>query len=230
MPASNNRFALLLRITAAALILGLLFRFAGLDALRSAFAETQWSWLIAVYLTEIASILLNATLLRFLIKVPGLEVGFGRVLLAKAQATFVSLVLPGDMFSGAAKWANLSAATGDKAGVLSAMMFSKIALAIPPLVIGSVALAWKNPFPDTYISGVAAAVAAAVMIATVLLLHRSTGTVADKLILAAARKLPLAFQTGAAQLVSAFSEMRNMRISGYVITIALSLAVFGSEY
>ena len=82
----KNRFSLVLRVTLAILILGLLFRVAGWDALRVAFVETQWSWMIAVYLAAIASILVNAALLRFLMKSTGLEVGFGRVLLAKAQA------------------------------------------------------------------------------------------------------------------------------------------------
>lgn len=223
----KNRFSLALRVTLAALIMGLLFRIAGWDALRVAFMETRWSWMIAVYLVAIASILVNAALLRFLMKSTGLEVGFGRVLLAKAQATFVSLILPGDMFAGAAKWANLSAATGDRAGVLSAMVFSKVALAVPPLVIGSIALTRNNPFPETGISGVAAAVAVVVLVVTVLMLHRTSGRFVDELMLAASRKMPLPLRSGAQGLVTAVRELRTMRLSGYLVTAALSLIVFG---
>lgn len=223
----KSRFSLVLRVTLAVLILGLLFRVAGWDALRIAFLETRWSWMIAVYLAAIASILVNAALLRFLMKSTGLEIGIGRVLLAKAQATLVSLILPGDMFAGAAKWANLSAATGDRAGVLSAMMFSKIALAVPPLVIGSVALAWNNPFPETEISVVAAAIAVVVLTATVLTLHRTSGLFVDELMLATSRKMPSPLRSGVQGLVTAVRELRTMRRSGFLVTTLLSLIVFG---
>ena len=153
----KNRFSLLIRVSLAVLILSLLFRFAGWGALSAAFAETRWSWMIAAYLAFFAAVLVNTSMLRFLMGAVGLEVKFSRVLLAKSHATFVSLIMPGDLFAGATKWANLSAATGDRAGVLSAMLFNKIALAVPPLVIGSVALAYKNPFPETNVSVVAAA-------------------------------------------------------------------------
>lgn len=226
---SKNRFSLLIRVSLAVLILGLLFRVAGWGALRDAFAETRWSWMIAAYLAVGVSMFINASLLRFLLDVVGLEVTFGRVLLAKTQATFVSLILPGDMFAGATKWANLSAATGDRAGVLSAMLFSKVALAVPPLVIGSVALAHKSPFPETNVSGIAAAAAVTVIIATVLILHRRSGQFIDEQMLAASRKVAAFAQIGVQGLVNAVRELRTMRASAYVVTILLSLGVFGLQ-
>ena len=73
----------------------------------------------AVYLIALISILVNAFLLRFLLSSIGLQVSIGRVILAKSLSTFYALILPGDLFAGVAKWADLSAATGDKARVLS---------------------------------------------------------------------------------------------------------------
>ena len=223
----KKRFLLLIRLSLSVLIIGLLLRIAGWAALKTAFVGTRWSWMIAVYLTAVTSILVNASLLRFLLRSVGLQVALGRVLLAKFQSTFFSLVLPGDMFAGLAKWANLSAATGDKAGVLSAMIFSKIALAVPPILVGSIALATKNPYPDSGIGIVAMGVAIAVTVATALILHETSGRVIDGLVMAASRRAPAFVQTGVQGLLSAIRELRTLKASGYVVVLGLSVLVFG---
>jgi hypothetical protein len=131
------------------------------------------------------------------------------------------------MFSGAAKWANLSAATGNRAGVFSAMLFNKIALAVPPLVLGSIALAIMNPFPGTRVSIVAAAVSLTVLVATALVLHRKSGPVIDGFILAVSGKALVSVRTAVQSVVDAVSQLRSMPASGYAVTTLLSLFVFG---
>lgn len=223
----KKRFLLLLKLSLSCLIIGLLLRIAGWAALETAIVETRWTWMVAVYLAAVTTILVNASLLRFLLRTVGLQVGLGRVLFAKFQSTFFSLVLPGDMFAGLAKWANLSVATGDKAGVLSAMVFSKIALAVPPILVGSIALATKSPNPDSGIAIAATGVAIAVIVATGLILQETSGRVIDGLMLAASRRAPAFMQTGVQGLLSAIRELRTLKASGYVVVVGLSVCVFG---
>lgn len=218
---------LLIKLSLSCLIIGMLFRIAGWPALETAFMGTRWSWIIAVYLTAMITILVNASLLRFLLTSIGLQVGLGRVLLAKFQSTFFSLVLPGDVFAGLAKWANLSAATGDKAGVLSAMVFSKAALAVPPILIGSIALAIKNPYPDTGIEIIATGVAIALTVATALILHETSGRVIDGLAVAGSSRAPAFVQTAVQGLLSAIRDLRALKASAYVVVLVLSVLVFG---
>ena len=181
----------------------------------------------AVYLTAVSAILVNASVLRFLLNSVGLQVTFRRVLLAKSLSTFYAMVLPGDFFAGIAKWADLSAATGDKARVLSALIFSKIALAISPLLIGSLALAANNPLPESDVAVAAASIAFAVVTATALILHPTSGRFIDSLVLTALRSTPEFLRTRVQNLLVAIGDFRALTASAYFVALCLSVLVFG---
>jgi uncharacterized membrane protein YbhN (UPF0104 family) len=217
---------LLFRLSMAALIIGLLFSVAGWAAIRTAFVGMQWSWMVAVYGSAILVILVNAWLLRFLLGSVGLQVSFGRVLLAKFQSTFVALVLPGDVFAGIAKWANLSAATGDKAGVLSALIFGKIALAVPPILVGSIVLTAWNPFPESDIAIVAACIAIALTAVTTMVLHGTSGRILDRLATAASKRAPAFVQNGIQAMLGAIRELRTLNALDYFVVLGLSTLIF----
>jgi uncharacterized membrane protein YbhN (UPF0104 family) len=224
----KNRISLLIRILLAAVILGLLFRLVGWDELQTTFSEIRWPWMAAVYVTALISILVNASLLRFLLRSIGLQVGIGRVILAKSLSTFYALILPGDLFAGVAKWADLSAATGDKARVLSALIFSKIALAIPPLLIGSLALAASNPFANNDVTLAATGMAFAVITVAILILHPASGRRIDGYVFAALRSVPEFLRIRGQSLLAALGDFRELNVSGYLLALGLAFLVFAT--
>jgi uncharacterized membrane protein YbhN (UPF0104 family) len=221
----KKRLSLLIRVLLAAVILGLLFRLVGWNQFLATFSEIRWPWMAAVYLTALISMLVNALLLLFLLRSIGLQVSIGRVILAKSLSTFYALILPGDIFAGVAKWADLSAATGDKARVLSALIFSKIAFAVPPLIIGSMALAASNPFPENDLTFAAISMAVAVITVTVLILHPASGRRIDGYVLAALHLAPDFLRTRGQSLLTAVGDFRGMKASGYLLTLSLASLV-----
>ena len=107
------------------------------------------------------------------------------------------------------------------------MVFSKIALAVPPILVGSIALATKSPNPDSGIAIAATGVAITVTVATALILQETSGRVIDGLVLAASQRAPAFMQTGVQALLSAIRELRTLKASGYVVVVGLSVFVFG---
>jgi hypothetical protein len=72
--------------------------------------------------------LAQALQMRMLLLRVGLEVPFRRVVLANALSSLHSLVLPSDVVAAFAKWQDLSSATGQRAVVLAAIVYNRIAI------------------------------------------------------------------------------------------------------
>lgn len=223
----NSRIVWLLRAVLAVLIVGFLFAAIGWQDFERALKQSDWRWLPAVYATAAMSILVNAFLLRFLLKAAGLVIRLRRVLLAKALGAFYALILPGDLFAGVAKWADLSAATGSRTGVLSAMVLTKIAVAVPPLAIGSVALFASNPLPASSLPAIVAATAVAVMSLTALLLNPVTGQRLNAAILSILRRGPGFIRVPGERLVSSLVNFQQLRRAGYLTVLGLSFTLWG---
>jgi hypothetical protein len=223
----DRRIVWLLRVLLAILIVGLLVGAIGWADFELALSQANWHWLAPVYVTAAATILVNASLLRFLLTTGGLSIRLRRVLLAKTLGAFYSLILPGDLMAGVAKWADLSAATGDKAGVLSAMVLTKVALAVPPLLIGSVALLTSNPLPTDSLTVAAAATAVVVISATALLLNPATGRRLNNAMVSILRYGPGFLRSPGERIVSSLAGFQKLRWTEYITVLSLSFAVFG---
>lgn len=223
---SKQRTARVLRAALGLLILLLLYRVIGREDFVAVLSSTDWRWLLPLYVNAALMILLNALLLRYLLGCAGLTPGLRRVLLAKTLGSFYALILPGDVFGGAAKWADLSAATGDRAGVLSSMVLSKIALAVPPLVIGSVALAIDDPLHQPSLAVASGLVAVFVVSITALILNPVT---AGRVNASAARlldKLPPVLQRPGLRMLDSVSGFQQLRARDYVVVLTMSCLVF----
>ena len=223
----DHRIVWLLRALLAILIVGLLIGAIGWADFELALSQANWHWLAAVYVTAATTILVNASLLRFLLTTGGLSIRLRRVLLAKSLGTFYALILPGELVAGVAKWADLSAATGDRTKVLSAMVLTKVALAIPPLLTGSVALLANNPLPTNSLTVAAAATAFVVISTTALLLNPATGQRLNDAMVSILRYGPGFLRLPGERLVSSLASFRKMRWTEYFVVLCLSFAVFG---
>lgn len=222
----GERTARVLRIAVGSLILLILYRVIGREDFAAALSRTEWRWLLPLYANAALTILLNAALLQYLLRCAGLTPGLRRVLLAKALGSFYALVLPGDVFGGAAKWADLSAATGDRAGVLSSMVLSKIALAVPPLLVGSIALAIDNPLEEPSLAVASGVVAALVISITALVLNPVTAGRVNVVSARLLRKMPGIVQRPGARLLESVADFQKLRSGNYVCVLAMSFAVF----
>lgn len=223
----SRRISWVLRTLVAVSILGLLLFLIGRQDFGQALSRVSWPWLIPIYLTAAATVLVNASLLRFMLRITGLKVGLQRVVLAKTLGTFYALILPGDLVAGVAKWADLSAATGDRSRVLSAMVLTKIALAVPPLLIGSITLLISNPLPTQFLTVAAAATAVVVIFVTALLLNPVTGPHLDTVLNSILRRGPDFLRRPSQQLFASLDDFRRIRLWHYVSALGRSLMVFG---
>lgn len=214
------------RLAVSIAVLALLFRLIGWNEILQVARNADLNWVLLTWVASLCGMAMNAALLRHLLGHVGLDVKFTRVLLANSLSVLYSLILPGDMLAGAAKWVDLSAATGDKSRVLSAMVFAKIGLALSPLAIGSVALAFQNPYGTRAISLAAIATSAAVIIGMTLYLNARTGALIDQAVEIPLRLLPNAAASHAQSVSSAFSEYRSLRATDGALVLLYSVAAF----
>jgi len=213
-----------LAITIAALVL--LLRLVGWEQLAQLARVADPKWLLLSYVAALGAMLMNSALLWQLLGHVGLDVKLTRVVLANSLSILYTLVLPGDVLAGAAKWVDLSAATGDKVRVFSALVSAKISLALAPLAIGSVALAFENPFDTRAVPMVAIAASVVLVIVAALYVNARTGALIDQAVGALLRILPGAIALRAQAVSNAFAEYRTLGATNGVFVLFYSVAAF----
>ncbi len=137
------------RIGTSALILGALVRVVGWERIAGALSGIDPRWILLFYGLSLVTRTIHALQMTQVLRSVSVDVGPIRVFLANSLAILYSLVTPGDMIASAAKWGDLSAASGKRSVVLNAMIYNRLTLLLVSLVIGSVALFWENPFFDS---------------------------------------------------------------------------------
>jgi len=207
-------------------VLALLLHLVGWDQLLRVARAADLKWLLLSYVAALGAMLMNSALLFHLLGHARLDVKFTRVVLANSLSILYTLILPGDLLAGAAKWVDLSAATGDKARVFSALVSAKIGLALAPLAIGSVALAFENPFETRAVPLAAIAAGIVLVIVTALYLNVRTAVLIDRAMGALLRLLPTAVVARGQMLSSAFAEYRSLSAADGVIVIFYSVMAF----
>lgn len=215
-----------LRIVASLVILFALLRFAGWTEVTSELQAARWRWVGVVYTSFGLMFLLNARLQLNLLRGIGLTITAARVILAKFQSSFFGLILPGELFAGAVKWANLAAATGDRSKVLVAMLANKVLLALPPLFLGSIALAWADPLGSRTLQWIASAIAIVLLAGMYLFFHRDAGATIERISRRFADSTPRIFRSGAHRVLDGFRELRELKTRIILSAIAVSSAIF----
>lgn len=224
--ALSKRLGYSIRAALSVLILSALFRIVGCDRVGLALNQVVWYPGMFVYVTMLISITVNASMLRYILNCVHLRVTLKRIMLAQALATFYTLILPSDVLAGIVKWSDLSAATGDKARVLSALVFATIALALPTLVVGALALTLANPFEVDGLPAVRAAIASAAIVVTALVLNERVGRSLDQVLRNWSARCPNIVQSRAESLLRAIDDFRSLRPNDHLTVFLLASLAF----
>lgn len=183
-------FRFLLKATLTTVALLALVYVVGWRLLLQSLEQTNVIWLLAMYGISLCLGCLDAAQMRLLMRKAGANLPLSRIILANSLSTFYSLILPGDLFASAAKWSNLSAATGRKSIVLNAIVYNRFALLIPPFLFGAVAVSLENPFSTVGVEFTVIAISLLMVAIALLIFHPRTGSFVDSTIMALAQRLP----------------------------------------
>ena len=218
---------LALKLVLTGLIVGILVNVVGWTNLLKAMRETQWNWVAAMLGAVLLARLIDAVQMHLVLRNVQARVRIVRILLANALSTVYAFVFPGDVLAGAAKWLNLSGAVGNKSLVLNAIAYNRIALIIPPLVAGTVSLAWENPFDHEYVATTMVAFAFLAMAIWLALFHREFGPLVDQVWRSSSRRLPAAIRNGAELVMRSLKAFRALRLRDHSAIYALSVLGLG---
>lgn len=118
---------------------------------------------------------LEASQMKRLMQESGMEISTGRAFLAGSLSALYGLIIPGDILAGAAKWANLSAAVGEKAGVFNSIVYRRVIILLPEIFVGLIAFWINNPTDNKIFPVVMGILSAFVFIFSILFYHPYTG-------------------------------------------------------
>jgi len=142
-------FRVLLKLGLTGAVIGLLLNLVGWDKVIGGVKQTDPIWLMASLGIALVGRYIEAVQMRLLLAKLEVKITIIRIYQANALSVLYSLVVPGDVVASVVKWSNLSAATGKKSLILNAIVYNRIALLIPVLAVGTVALAIENPFTES---------------------------------------------------------------------------------
>jgi hypothetical protein len=217
-----RRVTLLARLLLTFVVVGALVRLVGWIELRDALLSAEWLWLAAMYGFSLGTSLVGAFQLHLVLRLAGSRVQVGRVFLANASSVLYGLALPGDVVASFAKWADLSAATGQRARVLNAIIYSRFAMVLVPLAVGVLALLWENPFAARKLAPLAAVTVLCVSGVAFLLFHPLLGRHLDRFILARARGLGRRFELRVQSVVRSLQDPRDFRFVDHAFVGAVA--------
>jgi glycosyltransferase 2 family protein len=141
-------------------VIGMLFRFVNWREIVTTLMGADLAWLLPAYALVVVRRAIEASQLSLILRFVDCDVRWFRVFRANALAAFYALFTPGSLISMGVKWTDLAAATGKRAIVLNAIVYSRLMLDLQPLIIGAAALAWANPTGEPLLAVVACALAA----------------------------------------------------------------------
>jgi glycosyltransferase 2 family protein len=133
------------RLAFTVVVVGILFHFVDWRHVVSALAGASLVWLLPAYALVVVRRGIEVAQMTRVLRLVGCPVGWWRVFRANALAAFYALFTPGSLIPVAVKWTDLAAATGRRAIVFNAIIYSRLLLDLQPMIIGAAALAWSNP-------------------------------------------------------------------------------------
>jgi uncharacterized membrane protein YbhN (UPF0104 family) len=215
-----------IQLLVSCLLLAFLVHVVGWRALLDSLANADPPWLFLTWCFAVATFAVMAANLFLLLVKIGQQISYIRVLLASALANFYSLIVPGDLMAGLAKWAALSVATGNTAASLSVIVVNKLVLAIPVVIFGFIALAVQNPFPDLPVAELAAGSVLLIVLGLMFGLWRATGALIDRFLLAIAPHLPDRLGRGLGALVDSLRMFRRFRTGDHLLVLLVAFVAY----
>ena len=221
-----NRLRTLAKVVLTIGLFGFLIQTIGCAHILSALADARCTWLIGGYIVFLGVRLLEATQMKVLLSKVGLNVTVARVFFANALSALYAFVLPGDLVASFAKWKALSAATGQKTTVLNAILYNRLALLLPVLAFGSVALIVQDPFPQMGLVETVIAIWA-ILGATILSLYNPRiGGRVDLLLQRLASASPRWLGGRMEAFLASLQRFRSLRLFDHATILLLSVLAF----
>lgn len=179
-----------LRVAATLLTVGLVLVFVDGRSVLSDLRGAGPGWLLIMYASMFSARGVDAWRLAWIMRSAGSPVGAFRAFLANSLSAFYSMVVPGDIVASAAKWANLSAVSGERARSFNAIVYNRVVLLIPPLMAGSVAIV-LDPAPGLGVTGRVLGVLAAALVCLMIVFYNPfIGGAMDRLVATVLRPVP----------------------------------------
>jgi uncharacterized membrane protein YbhN (UPF0104 family) len=204
-------------------VLTLLFLVVAWDDVWGAIGSAALGWIVLMYGALLVRQVVDAFQLRYLLGRVGSDVPVRRVFLASQLASFYSLVLPGDIAASAAKWSNLSVATGKRSLVLSAMVYNKLLMLSVPALIGTIALIADDPFDQPWLMILAVSIVTALVFLLVALYHPILGEWTERVLTKVARRLPAQIAIRVGYLADAIRSIRTLPMRHHLVMISFAL-------
>lgn len=211
----------LLKVGFTALVVGLMVMLVGWGEIAAALTRASLPWLVAMYALKLLRQVVDAFQFRFLTRRVGLDLALGRIFLASQLASLYSFVAPGEVAASAAKWANLSIATGARSAVLNVMVYMKLLYLAVPALIGAIALAIDNPFDSWWAPTLAWSLIAAIVLVMIALYHPALERTVNRWGRRLARFLPTSLEMKAGHLLNSMARVRKIGGRTHVTLIGL---------
>lgn len=227
MRSIGERSARAVKLVFTAAVLGALFHFVGWEEIWAGLSAARLRPLAGMYAVVVVNFVLAAASLRLILTKSGVEVSLRRVLVSNALSNAYALVLPGDLAAGVSKWMVLSAATGERAKVFVGIVLNKLVFAVPPLVFGTIALAWEDPIPGVPIVAWVMLCGGVCVGAALVLLHPRWGVATVERIARAAAPLPEGVRNGFRKIADALDLVRQFRLADHLQIFALAALITG---
>jgi uncharacterized membrane protein YbhN (UPF0104 family) len=160
MTFSHKTWKTAARLALTVAVVGILFHFVDWREIVRILTQAQLVWLVPAYVFVVARRAIEAWQQALVLRFVDARLTWFRVFRANALAVFYALFSPGSLIPMAVKWTDLAAATGKRAIVLNAMVYNRVMLDLPPVIIGAGALAWANPTGEPVLTMAACGLAA----------------------------------------------------------------------
>jgi hypothetical protein len=214
------------RLALTVAVVGTLFHFVDWRLVVSALTGADLAWLLPAYVLVVARRAIEVAQMTRVLRLVGCFVSWFRVFRANALAAFYALFTPGSLIPIAIKWTDLAAATGRRAIVLNAILYSRLLLDVPPMIIGAGALAWSNPTGQPLLAVAAGVLAALGVLLAMCLFAPGFGPVTRLMSKAVGRCLPAGLRARIDRLLNELEPFRAFPIARHLSLAAIALSSF----
>jgi uncharacterized protein (TIRG00374 family) len=216
----------ILRLALTVAVVGTLLYFVDWRQVLSALTRADLAWLLPAYALVIARRAIEVAQMTLVLRFVGCAISWFRVFRANALAAFYALFTPGSLIPVAVKWTDLAAATGRRALVLNAIVYSRMLLDLQPMIIGAGALAWANPTGEPMLAVVACVLSALGVILAMCLFAPWLGPATRLASNAVGRCLPARLHARLEHLLDALEPFRAFPPSRHLGLAAMALSGF----
>ena len=188
------------------------------------FVKIDWALFLPLLLIQGVARLIEAFQLWTVIKSIGRFVPVTRVFLANALAVFYGFVLPGLLLSTAPKWLVLSKEAGSRSDILNAIIYNRLALLVPPVFIGCLALGMMDIFDEGHLKYAFFFTGFGVVFSTAFLFHKRTGFLVLRIMRWITRRCPEKLKNSGDTFITSFAKLQDLETNKHLVIYSLATA------